>query len=38
VPICHRPPHHTLVTLLVAQSAIAAHLEHGDKLGPCRHT
>jgi hypothetical protein len=37
VVICHgtgsrRHPHHTIT---VAQPAVAAHLAHGDTLGPC---
>lgn len=37
VTICHRTgsKKHPFVTIRVAQSAVRAHLRHGDKLGPC---
>lgn len=34
VLICHKPGKHQH-TIRVAQSAVAAHLAHGDTLGPC---
>jgi len=37
VTICHRTgsKKHPFVTIRVAQSAVPAHLRHGDRLGPC---
>lgn len=39
VLICHRPPGSpdNSQTLSVQQSAVAAHLAHGDTLGPCEN-
>jgi len=38
VTICHRTgsKKHPFVTIRVARSAVAAHLRHGDRLGPCK--
>ena len=37
VVICHRThsKKHPFVTIVVSQSAVAAHLAHGDRLGAC---
>jgi len=37
VTICHRPPENpqNAQTITVSQSAVPAHLAHGDTLGPC---
>jgi len=35
VVICHKPGTPAEHTLTVAQPAVAAHLAHGDTLGPC---
>jgi len=35
VAICHKPGTPAQKTLLVTQSAVPAHLGHGDTLGPC---
>jgi hypothetical protein len=37
VTICHRTKSrkHRFVTITVSQHAVAAHLRHGDHLGPC---
>jgi len=35
VVICHKPGTPAEHTMTVAQPAVAAHLEHGDTLGPC---
>jgi hypothetical protein len=35
VVICHRPGTPAEHTLTVAQPAVAAHVAHGDTLGPC---
>jgi hypothetical protein len=39
VPICHRPPgnRENRHTLFVDESAVPAHLAHGDSRGHCRH-
>jgi len=38
VTICHKTGsrRNPYVTIRVSQSAVRAHLRHGDKLGPCR--
>jgi hypothetical protein len=38
VTICHRTgsKKHPFVTIRVSQSAVPAHLRHGDRLGPCK--
>lgn len=36
VLICHKPDKKGGHTLSISQSAVPAHLGHGDKLGPCR--
>jgi hypothetical protein len=35
VTICHKPDGKNPHTITVAQSALQAHLDHGDTLGPC---
>ena len=36
ITICHHAgPHGKTVTITVSQSALAAHLRHGDTVGPC---
>ncbi|MBI1861085.1 MAG: hypothetical protein HYR96_09235 [Deltaproteobacteria bacterium] len=37
--VCHVPPGNPdgKLTLHVAANALKAHLDHGDKLGPCEH-
>jgi len=35
VVICHKPGTPAEHTMTVAQPAVAAHLAHGDTLGPC---
>ncbi len=35
VTICHKPSFDGGQTLIIASSAVAAHLAHGDYLGPC---
>jgi len=35
VVICHKPGTPAEHTLTVAQPAVAAHLAHGDTVGPC---
>jgi hypothetical protein len=37
VAICHRPPGNPgkRITIVVAETALPAHLAHGDTLGPC---
>jgi hypothetical protein len=35
VLICHKPDKKGGHTLSIAPPAVAAHLAHGDKLGPC---
>jgi hypothetical protein len=35
VTLCHHAGLGTRVTIMVSESAVAAHLKHGDALGPC---
>jgi hypothetical protein len=35
VTICHRADDKKTVTITISQSALPAHLKHGDTIGPC---
>ena len=35
VTICHKPEGANPITISVAESAVAAHLAHGDEIGAC---